>query len=261
MDDELDQRHRQIARRRRSRVGVPAGAPEHGADREQRHRRRRIAEHADDLRQRAGQIAPGKCERRAEDDRPRQRVGGRAAQREQGRLEGRALALGDALFAVRVCLGERQADRAGDDQVDDDGADHRPGGGVAEQGDEQRHAHEAGVRECGDERAEGGVAQVDASGAARSAQRQRDRDGDDQERGDQVDAEQGGVGQARQRHAGQREEEHIGVEPGDCARRQGMPARGQPAEQDEREERDRDRENGLHPSSIARRAARRGPRA
>ncbi len=51
-------------------------------------------------------------------------------------------------------------------QVDDDGADHRPGGGVAEQGDEQRHAHEAGVREGGDERAESGVAQVDAVGAA-----------------------------------------------------------------------------------------------
>ena len=44
-----------------------------------------------------------------------------------------------------------------------------PGGGVAEQRDQQRHAHEASVREGGDEGAEGGVAQVDA--AARPARR------------------------------------------------------------------------------------------
>ena len=39
-----------------------------------------------------------------------------------------------------------------------DRADHRPGGGVAEQRHQQRHAHEAGVRKRGHQRAEGGVA-------------------------------------------------------------------------------------------------------
>ena len=44
-----------------------------------------------------------------------------------------------------------------------------PAARVAEERDEQRHAHEAGVRKGGDEGAEGGVAQDDAIAAARAA--------------------------------------------------------------------------------------------
>jgi hypothetical protein len=72
---------------------------------------------------------------------------------------------------VALRLGDGDADRAGDDEVDHDRADHRPGGVLAEQRDEQRHAHEAGVRERGDERAEGGVAQRHAVRAAGAAHR------------------------------------------------------------------------------------------
>ena len=64
--------------------------------------------------------------------------------------------------AVLAGLGERQAQRAGEDQVDEDRADHRPRGGFADQRHQQRHAHEAGVRERGDERAERRVLEVDA---------------------------------------------------------------------------------------------------
>ena len=71
--------------------------------------------------------------------------------------------LGIARRTRRLGLGDRQAERARHHQVEDDGADHRAGGGVAEQRHQQRHAHEAGVRERRHQRAEGGVAQVDAA--------------------------------------------------------------------------------------------------
>jgi hypothetical protein len=57
-------------------------------------------------------------------------------------------------------LRQRDAQRAGDEQVDQQGADHRPGRGRAEQRHQQRHAHEAGVRERRHQRAEGGIGQL-----------------------------------------------------------------------------------------------------
>ena len=109
----------------------------------------------------------------AEDDRPGQRIGQRAAQRDQRRM--RRAPLGIARRARRLGLGDRQAERAGHHQVEDDGADHRAGGGVAEQRHQQRHAHEAGVRERRHQRAEGGIAQVDAARPARVRSGDRDR--------------------------------------------------------------------------------------
>ena len=123
-------------------------------------RGRRVAEHAHDLRDRRGQLATGRRERGTDGDRPRQRIGQRAAQRQRRCLRERAVL--DA-GAMRVRLREREADRAGDDEVDDDRTDHRPGRRLAEQRDEERDAHEAGVREGSDEGAEPGIAQVDAA--------------------------------------------------------------------------------------------------
>jgi ClpP class serine protease len=201
-----------------------------------------------------GSSSFGRRECRADRDRPRQRIGERAAERERCRVHERAV-LGAAAVGVRLREGE--ADRAGEDKVDDDRADHRAGGGVAEQGDEKRYAHEAGVREGGDERAERGVAQVDAA-SSRPLERHRDRQRDDRDRGGEVHRELHRIGEARERqaraeakeHARQREEEHVGVEPRDRARRQPVPARRDPAEQDEAEERDRHRQDRLHGRAV-----------
>ena len=224
MDQQLDQRDRKVVPDRRLRVGVLAGAPEHAADREQRHRRGRIAQHANDLRQRCRQLAVGRGEEGAEGDRPRQRVAEAAAQRERGGGQHRPLVRGARAVAVPR-LREGDAHRARDDEVDDDRADHGPGGVLAEKRHQQRHAHEAGVREGGDERAEGGVAQRHAAGPAGALHRDRDRQGDDRQCCDDVDGEQDGIGEAADRqaraeakqHARQGEEQHVGVEPRDRA--------------------------------------------
>jgi hypothetical protein len=138
-------------------------------------------------------------------------------------------------------------------------ADHRPGRGVAEERDQERNAHESGVGERGDERAERGVAQVNAV-APGAAERDRDRRGDDRERREQIDAELHRVGEAAERQARpeaeqqarQGEEQHVGVQPRDRARRQPVQPRGDPAQQDQAEERNRHRQDGLHGGSIAR---------
>ena len=155
VQEQLHQRHRQVQRHGRARVRVPAGAPQHRADGEQRHRRGGIGQHAHHHLGRAGELDAGHREQRAGGDRPGQRVAQRAAQRAPqcgARAQPRGI----------VHLRQRDAQRGGDEQVGQDGADHRPGGGRAEQGHQQRHAHEAGVRERGHQRAEGRVLQVHA---------------------------------------------------------------------------------------------------
>jgi hypothetical protein len=150
--------------------------------------------------------SPSAARHRAEGDRPRQRIGEGAAQGDQRRVRGPAL--GVAAAAGLLGLGEREAERARDHEVDDDRADHRPRGGIAEHRDEQRHAHEAGVRERRDEGAERGVAQVDAGRAAARAQRRADRQRHHQQGRDQVDAEQRRIGEPRQRQARAEAEQH-----------------------------------------------------
>ena len=74
------------------------------------------------------------------------------------------------------------------------------------------------------------------------------------QRGDDVDGEQDGIGEPADRqaraeakqHARQGEEQHVGVEPRDRAFGQPEARGGEPAEQHQREERDRDGEDGLH---------------
>ena len=160
MDEQLDQRHRQVVRDRRPRVGVLPGAPEHvpivnratGAA-ESPSMRTTCASGPGSSRSVAAKAAPSAIAHGS---------GLVSAPRSEAR---RAVSIERSSSARERWLcdcGEGDAHRAGDDEVDQDRADHRPGGVLAEQRDQQRHAHEAGVRERGDEGAERGVAQLDA---------------------------------------------------------------------------------------------------
>jgi hypothetical protein len=111
--------------------------------------------------------------------------------------------------------------RAGDEQVGQHGADHRPGRGRAQQRHQQRHAHEAGVGEGRHQGAEGGVLQVHLS-----LERHGDREEHDQQPPhSQVDGQHGRVQHLQHRRVGteaeqqarQREVQHEGVEPRDGA--------------------------------------------
>ena len=139
-----------------------------------------------------------------------------------------------------------------------------PAAAGPEQRHQQRHAHEAGVRERRHQRAEGRVLEVHAI-----AQREGDGGKHHQQRAQHVDPQQRRVQQLEQRrvhaeaeqHARQREVQHEGVQPRDRAVGQHAALRRQPAAQHEREERDGDGKDGLHAGAEYLKARRRARRS
>ena len=141
-----------------------------------------------------------------------------------------------------------------------------PAARLAEQADQQRKAHEAGVRKGRHQRAEGGVLHRHAGavrrrGASVSAMVNTTissalpRQMRDQHRVDQL-RERHARAEAEQ-HAGQREEQHEAVQPRNRRFGQHAALRRQVAEQDEREEREGDGQDRLHGRRVSQ-AARRG---
>ena len=242
VQQQLQARHRQHVGQRRAVVHMLAAAPQHRADGEQRHRAGRIGQHAHQPVHRPGQPQPGDRGHRAQRDRPRQRVGQGATQRAQHRGA-------CAVLARALQLGQRDAQRAGDEHVGQHGADHRPGRAVAQQRDQQRHPHEAGVGKRRHQRAEGRVLEPNPL-----VERQGDGHEHHQGLATQVHQQDPGVQQFQQRrvhaeaeqHAWQCEEQHEGVQPRHRRLGQQALARRQPAGQHQRKERDRDGEDGLH---------------
>ncbi len=165
---QLDQGHRHGVRRRRAAVDMLLRPPEHRADGEQRHRRGRVAQHADDV---ASPARAGAPPARRRPQRPARSP--RAAdwrRRRASRARRSPHAVRRAAVRSGTPLRQRQAQRAGDHQVHKDAADQRPGTAFAQQPDEQRKTHEAAVRERCDQGAECGVLHRHTGTAGRSLQ-------------------------------------------------------------------------------------------
>ena len=252
MDDQLDEDHRPDVEPVRRGPLMQGIARQDAAEGEECDRRCRIGEHVHRLAHDVRQHHPARRNEHATRCGPGQRVGRGAAQRlGKGAEQGGAPAL--AGFVPRVRDGETQ--RTDEDDVDREGQHRAADRLLAEQGKNQRNAHEAAVGEGGDQRAESRILDADARVAAQMEGRQRQHDATAGVEGEQLGVEQASDRRRRakaEEHRREAEVEHVAADAGHRAVRNDAAAHGKVAAGNQGEEGKSDIEDRQHGRSGTR---------